>query len=161
MLALVEEDTLILPYPLAPPFEEAVRATARTLGLPSDWLNATVARNWSHRWPAGLPSNLLHDVEWRSYGGLEVGLAGRGVLIPLKLHALADRSRVRLDGSMRVVEVDLSPSDAQRHLNDLLALAPSEPELRRAAAWVSEQDPSPHFGAILRAVLDRMRDDRG
>ena len=158
VLARVEEDTLVFPHPLDPTLQDAALAVARNLGLPADWLNATVARSWSHRWPEGLPTALLEDAEWRRYGTLDVGLAGRRTLVALKLHAVADRSRVRFDRAGSLAEVDLSPSEAQRHLRDLAALAPTEAELQHAAVWVKDQDTSPHFHAILRAILDRVRD---
>jgi hypothetical protein len=43
-----------------------------------------------------------------------------------------------------------------RHLADLLALAPTAGELRTAAAWARSHDPSSAFAQNLAAVLDHL-----
>jgi hypothetical protein len=40
------------------------------------------------------------------------------------------------------------------HFQDLLALRPTEIELKEAAEWVRLQDTSPQFAEILEQVLD-------
>lgn len=153
VLAAVDDAHLVFPYPLPEPLAEAVREVAESYGLSDDWMNATVASNWSHRWPEGLPYDLLGDVERRTYGGLTVALAGRSVLIPLKVHAVVDRARaVAFDAAGLVTAVDLSPTEAVRHLGDLVALAPSDGELAAARRWVGDQDTSPHLSAFLDAI---------
>lgn len=161
VLAAVDGQALVLPVPLPADLQEAVRVVAEGYGLSDDWMNAVVARNWAHRWPAGLPGDLLRDADWRTYGGLRVGLAGRSALIPLKVHAVVDQSRVSaFDSEGRVTRVDLSPSEARRHLGDLVALAPSDDELRRARVWVAEQDGSPQLSVFLDTIENHVRDAR-
>jgi hypothetical protein len=124
-------------------------------------MNAVVARSWAHHWPEGLPAALLTGVERRTYGGLTVALAGRAVLIPMKLHAVVDRARAAaFDAEGHVTAVDFSPLDAQRHLRDLIALRPTDAELDAAGAWVQEQDASPHIASFLSAVETHVRSTR-
>jgi hypothetical protein len=101
------------PEPLPTPLTDAIRTVARDLGLPSDWLNTTVAGQWQ----TGLPPGFTSRIVWRVDGGLWIGLAGRLDLIYLKLYAAAD---------------DVGP--ASRHFTDLLALRPTTNELTAARA---------------------------
>jgi hypothetical protein len=97
-----------------------------------------VARQWSQ----GLPPWLPDDIAWRRYGGLRVGLVGRRTLIALKLFAA----------------VDQSPRSV--HAQDLIALAPSDDELREAAEWVETQDASEHFPALVAEMVEHVRGRR-
>lgn len=130
---------LVAPDPLPPPLRDAVAVVARDYGLPPDWLNTVVGRQWKH----GLPEGFLDEVEWIEYGGLEVGLAGRQSLIALKLFAT----------------VDQGPESV--HLQDLLMLSPSQEELARAAEWVATQDESDAFKRMLEEVVKHVRQRRG
>lgn len=121
--------------PLPESLERAIRTVARDLGLPADWMNAAVAKQWVQ----GLPPSLADDLTWRTYGGLDVGLVGRRTLVALKLFAAVDQ------GARSV------------HLQDLLSLAPSDDELREAAAWVETQDASPLFPAMIEEVVAHVR----
>lgn len=122
-----------------PTFPDAlVRASlrvARDFNLPDDWLNAAVGAQWQ----VGLPDGLADDLEWRVFHGLRVGLAGRATLIALKLFAAVDKG----------------PSSV--HLQDLLALAPTDPELALAAAWVVTQDIAPEWPRFVQEVVDHVR----
>jgi hypothetical protein len=161
VLAVIEGDAAVFPVPFPARLRRAVEAVAASYGLAADWMNAVVAQSWAHRWPEGLPPALRADGERRTYGGLTVELAGRAALIPLKLHAVVDRARAAaFDAEGYVTDVDFSPPDAQRHLRDLVALRPTDAELRSAAAWVQEQEASPHLGAFLRAVDTHVRSAR-
>ena len=155
-------DVLLYPHPLPPVVLDAARSVQRTLGLADpDWLNATVATSWLQRWPGGLPPGLLDDVEWRTFGTLEVGLAGRASLIPLKVDAVVGRLNVVFGPDIAtVLRVDLSPDAARKHLGDLVALAPTDEELDRAFGWVREQNVSAHLDVSLAAVLAAVRDAR-
>jgi hypothetical protein len=73
------------PEPLPTPLRDAIRTVARDLGLPSDWLNTTVAGQWQ----TGLPPGFASRIVWSADGGLWIGLAGRLDLIYLKLYAAA------------------------------------------------------------------------
>jgi hypothetical protein len=95
------------------------------------------------QWTQGLPPRLLEDTVWRNYGGgLDVGLVGRRTLIALKLHAAADRN----------------PSSV--HTQDLIALRPTDSELRDAAAWVRTQDMAEEWPLLIDQVIAHVRHDR-
>lgn len=124
------------PLPVA--LEQAAATVAEDLGLDPEWLNAVAALQWR----TGLPPNLESRVHWTDYGGLQVGLADRYDLIFLKLFAA----------------VDGGPGDV--HVQDLLALSPSDEELDAAAAWVREQDPTPAIADFLTQVIRHVRSNR-
>ena len=126
------------PDPLPDALQRAILRVARDFGLAPDWINTAIARQWSQ----GLPPSLPHDIAWRRYGGLHVGLVGRRTLIALKLFAAVDQS-------MRSV-----------HGQDLLALNPSDEELDRAAEWVATQDASGAFPRLVTEVVEYVRAHR-
>jgi len=114
--------------------QAALQRLTRDLGLPEGWLNTTVTDGGRFTPPPGFASRL----EWRQFGHLWVGLAGRQDLIALKLHAAAD-------------------TDVQsRHTSDLIALRPSAEELRLAEAWVLDQDAGAEFPAIVSRVVSHV-----
>ena len=131
-------DALIPPDPLPPVLVRAIARVARDFSLPENWLNTVVAMQWNQ----GLPPWLGDDLEWRSYDGLRVGLAGRRILIALKLFAAADTS----------------PRSV--HAQDLVVLAPTDAELEEAAAWVVTQDASPEFPRLVEAMVEHVRTRR-
>ena len=126
---------LVPPDPLSPALRRAILRVARDFGLASDWINTAIARQWSQ----GLPPSLPDDITWRRYGGLHVGLVGRRTLLALKLFAAVDQS-------VRSV-----------HAQDLVALAPLDPELDEAAAWVLTQDASEDFPRLVDEVVEHVR----
>ena len=126
---------LVPPDPLPPALVRAIVRVARDFALPDDWINTLVAKQWSQ----GLPPWLAEDLEWRDFGGLQVGLAGRRTLIALKLLAAADQS----------------PRSV--HAQDLVALAASDAELEDASAWVVTQDASPEFPRLVQEIIDHVR----
>jgi hypothetical protein len=143
ILAFRSGDQLVEPpSPLPAPLVRAIRAVARRLDLPEDWLNSGPALQWKQ----GLPPDLEDHVIWQPpYGGaLSVGVVGRADLIALKLYAAAD-----------------STGTGSRHYKDLIALAPTQPELLAAAAWAREQDPSPAFATALTTALECVTRDIG
>jgi hypothetical protein len=120
------------PEPLPKALTDAISTVARDLGLPSDWLNTTVAGQWE----TGLPPGFAARVTWSRHGGLWLGVAGRLDLIHLKLYAAAD---------------DTGPGS--RHVADLVALRPTAAELASARAWIIQtQDRSPAIAAALEMV---------
>lgn len=121
--------------PFPPALEEAIATVSRDLSLPQDWMNTVVAKQWSQ----GLPPWTAQDLEWRSYGALEVGLVGRRTLIALKLFAA----------------VDQGPDSV--HVQDLLALVPTPAELESAVEWVRSQDTSPEFVAMVDQVVQHVQ----
>lgn len=121
------------PFPRA--LEQAIATVARDLGLEDDWMNAAVGKQWSQ----GLPPGIEHDLEWRRYGALRVGLVGRSTLVALKLFAA----------------VDQGPRSV--HMQDLAILAPGDEELGRAAEWVATQDGSPLFPQLIQQAVEHVR----
>lgn len=109
---------------------------ARDLGLGPDWLNAGPASQWH----TGFPPGMADRIEWRRYGGLDVGIVHAKDLAFFKLYAAAD---------------DVGPGSV--HVQDLIALRPSPAELEDAVAWVRSQDPSPAFAQSLDRVLGYVR----
>lgn len=127
------------PEPLPAVLVDAVARVARDYALPSDWLNTAVAMQWR----TGLPDRFVEEVEWRRFGALDVGFAGRRSIIALKLFAAVDQ------GSESV------------HFQDLIALDPLDSELEDAAAWVARQDPAPGFAALVEEEVGNVRDALG
>jgi hypothetical protein len=113
----------------------AAARVARDYGLDPGWLNCKVAEHGSVSFPEGMATRL----QWRSYGGLTVGLVDRRDLVCYKIDAAADRD----PGSV--------------HYQDLLALQASEAELERAAEWARAQDPSAGFAKVLAGVLEHVK----
>lgn len=129
---------LVSAQPLPQALARAVARVARDFDLPADWMNALVS---PARVPE-MPPEWLSELSWRRYGGLRVGLAGRRALTALKLHAAADRD----------------PDSV--HVQDLLALGPSDAELAAARTWVLEQDLGPGFPSVLEKVISHVRQAR-
>lgn len=130
---------LIPPEPLPSALVRAISRVARDFSLPDDWMNTVVAKQWDQ----GLPPWLADNLDWRTYGALRVGLAGRRTLVALKLFAA----------------VDQSPRSV--HAQDLIALAPTDAELEAAAEWVVTQDASLEFPRLVQEMVDHVRIQRG
>lgn len=128
------------PDPLPPAFMAAVSRVARDLGLAPDWLNAVAGSQWD----TGLPRGLRGRLHWRRYGGLDVGIVDRHDLVLFKVYAAVDAT-----------------GPASIHVQDLLALRPTDAELRAAVAWVRTQDPSPAIATALEKVAAYVRSARG
>jgi len=124
------------PDPLPAPLVDVVATVARDLGLPPDWLNATVGGQWK----TGLPPGFAGRITWRRLGGLWVGLPDPIDFIYLKLYAAAD---------------DIGP--ASKHFKDLLALQPTAEELAAARVWIQGQDSSPAVAEALHRVIAHVR----
>lgn len=123
------------PEPFPPALARAVRTVARDLNLPPDWMNGVVGGQWQ----TGLPPRLAERLEWRRFSGLWVGLPARADLIALKLYAAADQA-----------------GPDSRHMQDLVALHPSDEELAAAAVWIKEtQDPT--ITAIVTKAINHVR----
>ncbi|TAE75724.1 MAG: hypothetical protein EAZ84_08860 [Verrucomicrobia bacterium] len=89
-----------------------------------------------------MPEGFLERLTSRSYGPrLTIYLPDRYDLIHLKLFAAVDQGM-------------------GRHVTDLAALAPTDPELLAAACWVLTQDSGEVFPAIVRDALKQMGYER-
>lgn len=129
--------------PLEPPrfavaLQDATRRVARDFGLEPDWFNAVIGRQWQ----TGLPPGLAEGMEWLSFSALRVGLPSRQVLLSLKLMAA----------------VGQWPQSV--HLQDLLALAPTDEELAVGRAWAVTQEASPEFPRWIDEVIEHVRSQR-
>jgi len=122
--------------PLPAPLLAAASAVAKDVGLAEDWLDVRVAEQWRQELPPGLPAR----VSWQEFGGLEVGVVDRHDLVAFKLYAAADHR---------------GPSSV--HVQDLLALRPSDAELAAARAWLVRQDVSPELHQVLDRVIAHVR----
>ena len=131
VVALIEAGGYVKPAILPADLADAVRATARVMGIREDWINAGPAALLD----LGLPAEFANRTVERRYGGLVVHLAGRRDQVFLKLYAA----------------VDQGPSS--KHFQDLVALSPSRDELLDAARWAMTHDPSPGFRSELLKAL--------
>jgi|CXWL01.1.fsa_nt_gi hypothetical protein len=116
---------------LPPALRRAAAVVAEELALAPDWLDSRMTAQWI----AGMPPDLETGLAWYEYGGLLVGVAGRDALIALKLFAAVDGGR------------------AEKHFQDLVALAPTDLELERASQWVVTQDASETFPDTITQVI--------
>jgi hypothetical protein len=118
-----------------PPWlDEAAGAVARDFALPKTWLNLGPASQLD----CGLPEGLERRLQPVAYGPLLTAYyISRLDQIHFKLFAAVDRG----------------PGDY--HVSDLMALNPTPAEMLSAARWVSGQDASPEFGALLRDFLSQ------
>lgn len=129
---------LVDPRPMSDALRTAALRVAREYDLEENWLNTGPADQVL----AGLPEGFLERLTPRSYGTrLTIYLPDRYDLIHLKLFAAVDQGM-------------------GRHVTDLAALAPTDPELLAAARWVLTQDAGEVFPAIVRDALKQMGYER-
>jgi hypothetical protein len=91
------------------------------------------------QWDVGLPPGFAKRVAWRTYGGLDVGLADRLDLVCFKLEAAADQ-----------------PTSDSRHFRDLVALDPSDDELVIACRWAREKNAGVEYETIIDRVIEHV-----
>ena len=116
-----------------PPWlDEAAGAVARDFALPKTWLNLGPASQLDSGLPEGLEKRLQPVVY--------------GPLLTAYYISRLDQIHFKLFAS-----VDRGPGDY--HVSDLMALSPTPAEMTAATRWVSGQDTSPEFGALLRDFL--------
>ena len=129
-----EERNLVTPVPLPDDLIVAADRAAKTLGLPENWLNNEPSARESGLFQRGLPEGITQRMVCREYGShLRVFFVGRLDQIHFKLLAAAN-----VGG---------------RHLDDLLALAPTADELEQAARWAIARKPDPAFAQTLTGLL--------
>jgi hypothetical protein len=134
IVALESSNRMVSPDPLPDTLARAALETAEDLGLPKDWLNNGPSRGEGGLYQMGLPDGL--DERWttRTYGArLAVHFVGRLDQIHFKLFAAADRGGY--------------------HIEDLLALDPTDDELLLAARWAMTHDVSDTFRTIVDHLL--------
>jgi len=112
--------------------KEAAETVGRDFGLPEGWLNLGPASQLE----SGLPERFEKRLVKRRYGKyLTVYFTGRTDQIFFKLYAAIDRD--------------------DYHVQDLLALKPTEKEMEEATKWVLTQDVSEGFRLVLKDFLKR------
>ena len=113
--------------------KRAASKVQRDFNLPENWLNLGPASQLELGLPEGFESRLIR----KKYGDyLTVYFASRIDLIHLKLFAAVDRD--------------------DYHIQDLLALKPSEEEIEKAVRWVLTQDISEDFRRLLKKLLEEI-----
>jgi len=113
--------------------KRAASKVQRDFNLPENWLNLGPASQLELGLPEGFESRLIR----KKYGDyLTVYFASRIDLIHLKLFAAVDRD--------------------DYHIQDLLALKPSEEEIEKAVRWVLTQDISEGFRRLLKKLLEEI-----
>ncbi len=127
------------PEPLPAPLESAIAQVGSDFGLPEHWMN----REPAGQWDVGFPEGFAERVEWRTHGGLDVGVASRIDLIFFKLEAAADQ-----------------PDSSSRHFGDLVALNPSDDELDRAAEWARSKNAGAEYHDIIERVIRHVQNLR-
>lgn len=135
ILAFFDDDnSLRSAKPLPQHLAEAARQVAEDLGLDSNWLNAGPADLVKF----GLPEGFTDRLQPKEYGShLTVYFISRFDQIHLKTYAATD----------------MGPG---RHVDDLLALDPTDDELLSAARWARTQDPSEDFRIVLKDMLEKL-----
>jgi hypothetical protein len=119
---------------LSDPIRSAAIEVAHDLGLHENWLNTGP----SDLMKTGLPAGFLDRCHVCHYGNaLTVYFLNRFDQIHLKVYAAVD-------------------SGPGRHVNDLLALNPSEKEMESAARWAMTHDTSENFRLILKDMLAKL-----
>ncbi len=135
VLALVNsEGELLTSEPLPEAVVRAAAEIATQLGLDPKWLNGgpTELLRW------GLPEGFRSRLTLREYGPcLTVSFIGRLDQIYFKVFAATD-------------------AGPGRHVNDLLALHPTEVELVVGAKWALTQDGSEEFAMTLRDMMKQL-----
>lgn len=129
---------LVDPRPMSDALRDAALRVAREYDLEANWLNTGPADQVL----AGLPEGFLDRLSPRTYGSrLTIHLPDRYDLIHLKLFAAVDQGM-------------------GRHVTDLAALSPTDPEILAAARWVLTQDAGEAFPLIVRNALTQMGYER-
>jgi len=133
VVALLDEDGKYKSATPLPDFLiECKNEVADFLGLDHHWLNGGPTLLLKQ----GLPENFEKRVSIRKYGNLTLCLASRIDLLFLKFYAA----------------VDCGPDS--KHVQDLKALKPTEPELLAAAKWAQSHDPSDGFHQMTMETLE-------
>lgn len=132
---LTAECELTSPDPLPTPLLEAADQVGRDLGLFEDWLNNGPSHGEGGLFQLGLPAGLASRLTAKRYSDrLTVHFVSRVDQIHFKLYAACDQQ-------------------SGRHLDDLLALGSTGPEIEMAARWAMTHDISEGFRMTLKELL--------
>ncbi len=138
VLAMVSADgELVSPVPFPESLKAALGEVATLIGLPENWLNYGPSSDSGGLFQCGLPDGLLDRAHPSDFGDcLRVYFIDRRDQVFLKVFAAADSLGV--------------------HVNDLIALNPTDEELEEAALWCFTHDPSVGFRGILRTMYTEL-----
>lgn len=131
IVAMLKDDMKISdPEPLPAALENAARKVAASLELPLDWLNCGPCDLFR----MGLPAGFIERLIKKDIGdNLTVFFIGRIDQIHFKLYASVDRGGY--------------------HIDDLLALNPTDDEQTTAAKWSMTHDVSDGYKMMLKELL--------
>lgn len=134
---LDEKGQLMDPAPLPEALLQAAAQVADALDLPKNWLNNGPSRGEGGIYRLGLPEGFVKRLERRDIPpGLAVYFIGRQDQIHFKLYATIDRGGY--------------------HLNDLMAIKPTDEEIEAAARWTMTHDVSEAYRLDMKEKLRRM-----
>ena len=137
VVAMIANGKTIDPEPLPGELVKSAAKLAKFSGLPADWLNTGPADLFR----LGLPEGFAQRLVTRVIGAnLILHYTSRFDQIHFKLYASVDRGGY--------------------HITDLLALAPTDEELRQAAAWTLTHDVSSSFREMLEFLLRELGYER-
>lgn len=130
---LVDDEVIEPNFPEV--FWEAAETIAKEFDLDEKWINDEPALMVK----TGLPEGLTDRLTIKTYGEcLKAGFIGRIDQIHFKLWAAADRD------------------ERSYHVEDLQKLNPTSEEIKRAAKWCLQQDPSEGFRMVLTDMLHQL-----
>jgi len=137
VVARIAHGEIIDPAPLPEELVKTATKLARFSGLPADWLNTGPADLYR----MGLPEGFAQRLVTRVIGAnLIFHYISRFDQIHFKLYAAVDRGGY--------------------HITDLLALAPTDEEIRQAAKWAMTHDVSSGFREMLEFLLKELGYER-
>ena len=137
VVARIAHGEIIDPAPLPEELVKTATKLARFSGLPADWLNTGPADLYR----MGLPEGFAQRLVTRVIGAnLIFHYISRFDQIHFKLYAAVDRGGY--------------------HITDLLALAPTDEEIRQAAKWAMTHDVSSGLREMLEFLLKELGYER-
>ena len=135
---LTADHQLTSPDPLPASLVEAADQVGRDMGFFQDWLNNGPSRGDGGLFQLGLPAGLASRLTAKCYNhSLSVHFVSRVDQIHFKLYAACDQRH-------------------GRHMNDLIGLNPTGPELETASRWAMTHDISEGFRSVLQELLTQL-----
>ncbi|MFC1850093.1 hypothetical protein ACFL27_07880 [candidate division CSSED10-310 bacterium] len=137
IVALLLSDKLVSPDPLPADLVKAALEVAEDFNLAENWLNNGPSQGEGGLFQLGLPEGFKERLHSYTYGEkLTVHIIDRVDQIHFKLYASADRGGY--------------------HVDDLIALKPTDQELFNAARWAKTHDISEGFKLVLKDLLRKL-----
>jgi hypothetical protein len=134
ILAINSGGVLSAPVPIPPTLLEVAKDVQKSMSLPEDWFNNGPSSNEGGLFQMGLPDLLQERLVTKKYGeNLTISYIGRLDQIYFKLWASVDRGGY--------------------HVEDLMALSPTQDELYDGAMWTMQKDVSEGYRMVLKQFL--------